>query len=43
MQKMTKNVLVDNVVSYRVDWAFFVVVVYCKLITLEVVWCALTL
>jgi len=36
MQKMTKNVLVDNVVSYCVDWEFFFVVC-CKLIMLEVV------
>ncbi len=42
MQKMTKNVLVDNVVSYCVDWEFFFVVC-CKLIMLEVVWCALAL
>jgi hypothetical protein len=39
---MTKDVLVDNIVSCCVDWEFFFVVC-CKLINLEVVWCALTL
>jgi hypothetical protein len=42
MQKMTKDVLIDNVVSCCVDWEYFFVV-YCKLIKLEVVWCELAL